>query len=251
MSLLLLDAGNTRLKWRQIHQGRTLAEGVAAYDALHTPPWPEPPSQALGCNVAGEARAATLAALLPECPLVWIRPDGMAAGVRNSYVDPGQLGPDRWAALIAVHAMMLGDCLVATAGTALTLDALVRVPDTDESCFLGGLIVPGYQLMRTALAHGTARLGLPDGESKLFPQQTGEAIVNGARIALAGAIQLQYARLAAYTGRRPHLVLSGGDAEVIRPLLPADLDGVCVAVDNLVLNGLAVLAEASANRTSS
>lgn len=235
---LLLDAGNTRLKWAVLRDGVRL-DGVADYAALATSPWPgQRFARVLGCNVAGPERAAALAALLADSPAIeWLRPGASAAGVQNGYREPGQLGADRWAALIGARSLGSEPVIVATAGTALTVDAL-----DGDGRFLGGVIVPGYRLMREALARGTADLGHPDGESVAFPQSTGEAIVNGAAAALAGAVTVMRGRLAARTGREPLLLLSGGDAPILWPLLSAALAGKVRQVDNLVLVGLARLA---------
>jgi type III pantothenate kinase len=104
------------------------------------------------------------------------------------------------------------------------------------------VIVPGFRLMRQALAQGTADLGLPDGEVVAFPASTGEAIVNGALAALAGAIEEMRLRLESAQGRPATVLISGGDAATIAPLLQARLAERLIPVDNLVLDGLYQLA---------
>src|SRR5262249_35259082 len=117
--------------------------------------------------------------------------------------------------------------------------------------FLGGLIVPGFTLMRQALSQGTADLGLPDGEASDFPRSTGEAIVNGALLALAGAIEQMRQRLAARSQGPVTVLLSGGDAPRLEPLLASGLVPAPLAVDNLVLRGLARLAFPEPDRNPS
>ncbi|MFC4160164.1 type III pantothenate kinase [Chitinimonas lacunae] len=235
--ILLLDAGNTRLKWAVLEQG-TRHDGIADYASLSVPPWPDLPfGRVLGCNVAGPERAAVLAALLPDLAIEWLRSSAKAAGVENGYREPERLGTDRWAALIGARAITHEPTLVAMAGTALTVDAL-----DGNGRFLGGVIVPGYRLMRESLARGTADLGHPDGERTAFPRSTGEAIVNGAEVALVGAVLVMHDRLTAVAGGTPGLLLSGGDAPRLLTLLSSVLAGKVRHVDNLVLAGLARLA---------
>ncbi|PHV11903.1 type III pantothenate kinase [Chitinimonas sp. BJB300] len=238
---LLLDAGNTRLKWALLSGNEWLAEGIADYTtlaALHAELAALPaPESILGSNVAGPNVAAGLEAQFPRFPIQWLRSKPTEAGLRNQYREPSQLGPDRWAAMIGARSLSSGDTLVVMAGTAMTVDAL-----SAEGDFLGGLIVPGFRLMREALARGTADLGLPDGTPVAFPRSTGEAIINGALAALTGAIAGQYAQLVQQTGRPVRIVLSGGDAALITSKLPPALAEQLMPVDNLVLRGLAYLA---------
>ncbi|MBV8656497.1 MAG: type III pantothenate kinase [Burkholderiales bacterium] len=237
---LLLDAGNSRLKWAcaAVGQPGTVATGVCGYDVLDSLPAALPTGvvKALGCNVAGEDVASRLVATLAPIAIDWLRPTAEMAGVRNGYRNPGQLGADRWAALIGARARSAEATIVVMAGTAMTVDAL-----TAQGDFLGGLIVPGYRLMRESLSRGTADLGLPEGDVNPFPQSTGEAIVNGALLALAGAIREMSDRLAALSGKLPTILLSGGDATRLTPLLASALAGKVIHVDNLVLEGLACI----------
>ncbi|MBV1774479.1 type III pantothenate kinase [Burkholderiaceae bacterium DAT-1] len=237
---LLLDAGNTRLKWRVVEQGILLAEGVTSYPVPQTTPWSAcEPDRAFVCNVAGKAVAMQLQQALQMGEIEWLQSSADRAGVRNLYRVPEQLGADRFAALIGARARV-GEraVIVVMAGTAMTVDAL-----TAGGEFLGGVIVPGLQLMRSALQQGTANLGMPAGEVVLFPVSTGEAIVTGAHIALAGAIQVMHQRLLQRDGLSPGILLSGGDAEALLTWVPQ-----AQHVQNLVLDGLARLA-ADANPT--
>jgi type III pantothenate kinase len=159
------------------------------------------------------------------------------AGVRNGYRQAEQLGADRWAALIAARGLVTTDAVVVMAGTALTVDAL-----TADGQFLGGVIAPGFRLMRQALARGTADLGLPGGEPVNFPQSTGEAIVNGALVAMTGAIETMRLRLEAASSKAAQVLLSGGDGPLLLPILRANLAERVIPVDNLVLGGLMRLA---------
>jgi type III pantothenate kinase len=242
MKVLAIDAGNSRIKWGVADGRRWLqvlslatAEASALREALAAIAKPD---CIVISNVAGTAVEARLeAALAPlQAPLQWVRGTAQQCGVRSSYAEPAQLGPDRWAALIAARNLFGGPCVVVNAGTAMTVDAL-----SGEGVFLGGFIVPGVRLMRTALASGTAHLKTRAGHFSYFPSNTADAIVSGGIHALAGAVE-RMARFMAQTGEGEALVvLSGGDAEVLAPQLNARVE----VVDNLVLDGLLCIARDS------
>lgn len=235
MRLLAIDAGNTRIKWG-VHDGAAwshrgvvaTADAHALRESLTTLTAAE---RVVIANVAGDAVRREIAESLagfaaqPE----WIEGRAEQCGVRSSYANPAQLGPDRWAALIAARHLHGGSCVVVNAGTTTTVDAL-----SAEGIFLGGFIVPGYNLMRQTLSRNTARLKLQDGHVSFFPDNTGDAIASGAANAIAGAVERMIAYMALTAAIEPGVVLSGGDAEIIMPLLNARVE----LVDNLVLEGL-------------
>jgi type III pantothenate kinase len=239
---LLLDAGNTRLKWGLRAGGDWLGQGVVDYAQLAalTGVLPEAPRElpAFGVNVAGPAVAAAIANALAGSSLapVWLQAQAEGGGVVSRYTDPGQLGADRWAALVGARTLHAGACLVVTAGTATTVDVLDA-----EGIFEGGLILPGFDLMRRALAGNTAGLGYAEGKVVEFPRNTADAIYAGCIHAQAGAVEHMFARLAERANAL--CLVSGGAAEV----LAANLALPCRVVPNLVLEGLSRLTEVPAD----
>jgi type III pantothenate kinase len=265
MKLLVIDAGNTRLKWAVTQVGE-VAEGgvwisrgvVATTDAVSTDAlriaWqPLEFSQAIVSNVAGQAiRDAIVAALLPRRIVpVFIQSVSRRCGVTNGYALPAQLGTDRFAALIAAHRLRQqspAHQLVVMAGTALTIDALTR-----DGEFLGGVIVPGPTLMRQSLNRGTAQLPGAEGRHDEFPQGTLDAIATGTIDAAAGAIMRMRTRLAERTGVRLEeiaMTLSGGAVAELAPHLQ-DFAISATINDNLVLDGLLALWHDEANMPAS
>lgn len=231
--ILLIDAGNTRCKWVLLENGVWLRQGAARHDEwnslLATLQSLPRPARMRVSNVAGETVAQRLRELGAAwaCPVEFVTAQASQCGVRNLYAQPAQLGVDRWLALLAAWRREQRACLVVGCGTATTVDAL-----SDEGEFLGGLILPGLELMKQSLAQGTAQLGLQAGELQDFPRNTADAIHSGAMRATIGAIQQQHARLRA---RGPvRCVLSGGAAGQIE----AHLGLPCERVDDLVLHGL-------------
>ncbi len=236
--ILCIDSGNSRIKW-DWHDGQSW-QGIVAVDHQNRAKMAEllagaaMPDRVMLANVAGaEAGAAIRAALGPwQARLVEVASTAAAGGVTNGYVQPERLGVDRWCALIGARALQAGPCVVVMAGTATTVDALDA-----EGHFLGGLILPGYELMRRALARDTAALPLAAGQHTPWPRATDDAIVTGCLEAQAGAIE----RFARRMGGGAICLLSGGAAVAIAP----HLDLPCRAVDNLVLEGLRCLALAN------
>jgi len=237
--ILALDAGNTRIKWG-IWAGGFLAQGsiltaqaAQLFDALHAH---ARPARAIGSNVAGAAVGEQLQqALQPwRLPVYWIESRAEQCGVRSAYREPAQLGTDRWAALIGAHARGIGDALVVNSGTAVTIDALDA-----SGAFLGGLILPGVELMGRALAQGTAGLPQRAGAFDLLPRDTADAIHSGAVQALCGAVD----RMRKVLGGESAVVqvlLSGGAAHLLAPMIePAP-----ILAPNLVLEGLVEIARA-------
>ncbi len=243
--LLLIDVGNTMIKWAlsdaaTATPGKWLESGAAAHkdtDHLRESLRDRPVSRALVSNVAGKAVRERLQALLQACqpnPVIpeWFASTAEHAGVRNSYRNPAQLGCDRFAALIGARALFPGQALiVATCGTATTVDAL-----TPDGLFIGGMILPGLGLMASSLARGTAHLPQVAQHSlsfNPFALNTNDAIMSGCIAAQTGAIE-HAANLHASKSGQVQCVLSGGSAASIAPHLSVSHQ----IVDNLVLTGL-------------
>lgn len=243
--ILAVDAGNSRVKWA-LHDGLDFAsEGACSHDKLNSldHDWAAlaQPDAVIIANVAGHAvgdqlrQSCTRWKLVPE----WVEGRAQQCGVTSRYREPDQLGPDRWAALIGAHNFSKANCIVVCAGTATTIDAL-----TDKGVFLGGMILPGYELMHSLLNRNTARLGPERGESVAFPRSTSDAITSGAIRATCGAIRCMFREMqhAGYTD--VSVIATGGAARYfldqhVLELHFSELDSAAIVVrDKLVLEGL-------------
>ena len=151
----------------------------------------------------------------------------------NCYDEPSQLGVDRWAALIGARALSSDPCVVVNAGTAMTVDALGA-----QGEFIGGIIVPGFNLMHESLAANTARLSAERGNFTPFPRATRDAITSGAIQALCGAIERMRDAMLAAGHREPVMIFSGGAGELVARHLGRPVR----IVDKLVLEGLVRIA---------
>lgn len=232
--ILCIDSGNSRIKWglhgKDAWHERGVLEHAAVAQLAALPQQLPLPACVMIANVAGAAALASIRkALAPWISVLHeVKSTVAAGGVVNLYENPAALGVDRWCALIGARSLTQGPCVAVMAGTATTIDSL----DGDGN-FLGGLILPGLDLMRRALARDTAALPLAAGKYAAWPRTTDDAITSGCLEAQLGAIERAVARLA-----EADCLLSGGAAATIGEHLavPHRL------VDNLVLEGLLRLA---------
>lgn len=270
MSALLIDIGNTRLKWAWCDD----SPAPAATGTLPTP-WqhagaaahaaPAERAALVGAwqrlasgvtpsvwiaNVAGPTIAAEVDAMLTEAfgtavPLQWVRTAAAYGDLANGYREPTQLGVDRWVGSIGAHRWLPGETLlVVTAGTATTLDIVTAT--ADGARFEGGLILPGLQLMLGTLARNTAQLpelnvvdtgaGAARAVRALGADNTHDAIAAGCLAAQAGAIERSWRAL----GERGPVrcLLSGGARHAVAGALAMPFE----MHDNLVLLGLHAMA---------
>ena len=243
---LLIDAGNTQIKWavaqdgQHGHWGQWQHVGAFSHAELRQQqlPWHALPlRRVLISNVAGAVLREQLQAALTGLEVSWFASLPSLAGIRNGYRDPAQLGCDRFATAIAAHTLFpQRDLIVATCGTATTIDAI-----TAQGDFVGGMIVPGLKLMAQSLQQNTAQLpGVAERgfEGSALADHTQAGIISGCLAAQAGAIERalrEFEKLPQVAGK-PFCVLSGGAAKYIAPGLALP----CQVVDNLVLIGLQV-----------
>ncbi|MBC7405794.1 MAG: type III pantothenate kinase [Cytophaga sp.] len=259
--ILLIDAGNTRIKWATVGKAHAptggpvwLHQGAVSHAEMPTlkPAWAVLPiSRIVMSNVAGEHIGHALELLLASCV------DGVkaelfsatanCAGVKNAYAQATQLGSDRFASAIGAHALFpFRSLLVVTCGTATTIDA-VTVEGTSEATFIGGMILPGLQLMAQSLAKNTAQLPQVAESlsvTRLFADNTELAIVSGCINAQVGAILRAYETQLKMQHYPVSCIISGGAA----PYLIAHLGIACEHVDNLVLTGLFIVAKSIATQ---
>lgn len=250
--ILELDAGNTRIKWRLLEEGKKAPRAVAqgSVDAQEKEPhvfidlglqFDGLPFDRIRrmkvANVRGAKFRDALSALMTER---WrLRPEYAVserecAGVRNSYEDPAALGVDRWLAMLAAWRRASGPCCIVDAGTAIKVDLL-----DGDGRHLGGYIVPGLGAMREALAQRAPRLrleGEPPWRLCAPGRSTRQAIEHGILSTAVGLLE-RVAR--EYASAGVQWFLCGGDADV----LARQLSWGHELSPDLVLEGLALALE--------
>lgn len=191
---LVMDIGNSRIKWARVRPdglGRPAAANrdeplEAALDAAFADAGA--PAVVLVASVAGEDFNTRLEQWMVGRwgrPPDWFRSTPEALGVVNGYQDFAQLGADRWAAVLGARGLHAPPIGVIDCGTAVTLDVI----DADDR-HLGGLIAPGLALAQRSLLTSTANVRAAARRATgLLGRSTAECVANGTSLGLAGVIE--------------------------------------------------------------
>jgi type III pantothenate kinase len=249
---VLVDIGNTRIKWAMLEHGRLVNRGSAVHrdsldEALAEFAAALPAkARIIASNVAGESLAKQLNALVAArsgASLELVATSAERFGVRCAYADPSRLGVDRWVAVLAAHNAARGVACVLNAGTAVTFDAVDA-----GGVHLGGLILPSAGLLAAALDRNTSNIGRTAPATavarglELLGRTTDAAVGHGAWLALAAALDRAVLTVARALGTTPVVYLTGGDAEALNGWLETRV----VLRADLVLEGLALFAASNA-----
>ncbi|MBA2491414.1 MAG: type III pantothenate kinase [Gammaproteobacteria bacterium] len=258
---VLVDAGNSRFKWCELcggELGEVYASAYASPDraqavqtALNTA---HAPRRTVIASVLGDSFRYEFTRLVaaryrhqPE----FVISERSSYGIRLAYDNPKTFGADRFCALVAVRRRYHEPCIVVDCGTAVTIDALDA-----QGQHLGGLILPGVELMRRSLIEHTARISFDsNGDSDdqaLFGRSTAQGVKAGARLALTASIDRIVADMGAHIirlhGNVPvHTIMTGGAGMHMLGYLAARYE----FEPKLVLQGLAIIADDSAMQASS
>jgi type III pantothenate kinase len=240
MSVLLLDVGNTRLKWLRLGEHGSRRGAILHRDR----PWEavldelleehEAPAAVALANVAGQTVEQTLAQWVgshwPDALWYVARVQAQACGIVNAYREPAGLGIDRWLAMIGARAVVGLPACVIDCGSAVTIDAV-----DGAGRHRGGVIFPGLRLLNESLREGTGLRPQRDSDSEEFPpRDTVAAIDQGCLRGLAGAIEHLVVELSGELGDETRRVVTGGDAARLLPLLGSRF----TLQEDLVLEGL-------------
>ena len=251
--ILLVDIGNSRIKWATWHKDKLDHRGDAwrgkdkestAADLEQHWRKLKKPGAVLASNVAGPEYAEALSAWTLEHWQIqprFVVAQRHACAVTNAYTTPERLGADRWAALIAARHYADGAACIVDAGTAVTIDVLAS-----RGIHQGGLIIPGLSMMRRALLEQTQGI-LPagatpaTGDISLLARDTQNGVNGGTLYTLVAVIDRVVADIGTELGVPLTRIITGGDAAALLPLLA----GHYHHYPDLVLQGLAIIAEES------
>jgi type III pantothenate kinase len=234
---LLIDAGNTRVKWAlagsqmDTRVESSLTESSIVTSGVVEGNWSaladyvgKVDSVWLSCVASQQIRdsissqVVDLFGLQPHIAVV----SAGAAGMVNNYQDLGRLGVDRWLAALGARALVnQGDLIVIDAGTAVTIDLV-----SAEHRFEGGVILPGFATMHDALLGRTAGIqSQPSAVESVIGKNTRDCVNSGAQFGLLGAVERVVAEIvnliqarqsqSGLASKRPRLLIMGGDADRI------------------------------------
>ena len=247
-SILVVHVGTSRMTWALVGNRGFRAQGIASTAEIGTlalRDWQNlpRPGRAVGVNAAGEAARVRVEGQIARWRLhmQWLVPGKTGGGIINLHRPPSQLGPHRWASLVAARRRSIASapiappCVVVNAGTLVTVDAL-----DEGGIFRGGLILPGPRLMLQAVAETSGMYKVAPGYFDDYPTTTPDSLASGAMQAVCGAIE-QMRTQRRVTGSDVMCYLTGAVAPDIAPYLSGPLE----VVDNLVLEGVLALAAES------
>ena len=236
MTDLLVDIGNTRLKWRLQESGAVQCSGAMLVGDLSLAQLqaslPESASGVYWASVAGDEKGVCIEAWARESviPCQQITTLECWQGLTNGYQQPQQLGVDRWLAMVAARQYTQSAVCVVDCGSAITFD-YVNAQGRHE----GSYITPGARLMSQALVRNMPQIN--------FTQQVVEDALPGtntAQAVLAGCYQMAHHGVCGLVrnaqGRGYEILLCGGDGLAIANELGLTY------VEELVLDGLAKMA---------
>lgn len=236
---LLIDVGNTRLKWA-LGQGATVSEpGVRSHGGEPAGCISALPVTAVDevwiAQVAGAQHAQALTDAVRSrfgVPARFAHSASTWRGLHSAYREPERLGVDRWLALMAAWSQDPTACCVIDAGTALTADCVDA-----GGRHLGGYIAAGLETQQRAVL-GATRFATRDAAAEYsagLGRDTEACVRQGAMLACLGAID----RAAALAGTGARCLITGGDAVHLHPHLGRHW----IWRPQLVLEGLLAFAE--------
>lgn len=239
---LLVDIGNTRIKWATETSGVISASQAITYRqhdflAMLQAAF-EPLNKVDVLAVSSVGKQKIVEQILTLVKTIWPSIETVAAkataqgfSITNAYKDASKLGVDRWLGLIALQYYYGENSCVIDCGTAITIDVLA-----EKGQHLGGLISPGLGLMKQALFQGTENLSnsLQEGVIGLSCT-THTAIFSGTVLAAAGLIDKVVDEFS--VGKI--VILTGGDAELLSKQLKCQV----VLEPDFILKGLALYAK--------
>lgn len=271
--VLLLDAGNSRLKiclydtvqkvkplpellqmpcepslfvqhvvaidLKEVETGRRLTQAVSELTEKN----PQMITNVWAVSVSGAHINQRIADQLKSMGLLvqWLKPLRSQLGLYNRYSNPDQLGADRWSAALGLHARFKrprAPLILANFGTATTIDTL-----SNEPSFMGGLILPGVDMMFDSLAKRTAQLPLAQGAAIDHPTDTDSAIVSGVLAAQIGALKHQCDVAFKIFGMAPIVCVSGGAWPKVQTAWSLHVKDITfLHFPHIVLEGLAAVA---------
>jgi len=243
---LLIDIGNSRIKWACLCEGNLENPQVLAYEDLDRDELfgqiiqiKDKPDQVWIANVAGKDFGDGITSVIRNkwnLTPIFARVEPECSGVTNAYRDISQLGIDRWLSVVAAWTRYKAPACVVSCGTAVTIDGV-----SGSGRHLGGLIVPGQRMMQDALIRETSGIKAEPGIDFTikFGASTAECINYGSVRALVSLVDNVAVEMIQTFGQSLCRIITGGYAGQVNALLTNKFEHD----PHLVLHGLAIVAE--------
>jgi len=240
---LLIDSGNTALKWAFVQDAQLLPMSKLIVSPEDLPEQLQTIANSQENNNVRTVYISNVAGIKRQKQLTdWCKDayqiDPIYAfagnefnGLVNAYNPFEKLGVDRWLALIAATHCFKKPLCVVDIGTAVTIDAI-----DDKNHYIGGVILPGLALMRQSLQQNTDAIGLMQDQNieNIFATNTEQGVISGTNLAIAAAVENMTEKLGCKTNQPVTCVLTGGDALHVKPYISQSVE----YMPDLVLKGL-------------
>ncbi len=241
--MLVIDVGNTRIKWGLWQSNELHSKGAFVYQENQLGQELNENFASLQqqenvyiCCVAGDQVMRAIQGWFKQqwgVDVCIIRSQLQFEDVRNGYEDPRQLGADRWVAMVAAYKKYRKAVCVIDCGSAITMDVV-----NAQGQHLGGLIMPGLEMMRSTLYRGTHGISQSDGRLCVLGLNTADAVHSGCFQLITHGLQGLIAKTSATRGDLV-CVITGGDGEE----LARHMDFSCCHDNDLILYGLNLIAK--------
>ena len=233
---LLIDIGNTRIKWQQRDDkdikltGSILVEEFMDIDFSTI----KTVEKIIISNVNHSIVMDKLKEILSKfkCPVIEASSDSNKYLI-NDYEDIKSLGIDRWVAALGAWKLYQRPLLIINAGTAITID-LIDLDKKDKAHFRGGMILPGIAISLAVLNNSTNLINTEIGKSQYPSLNTKDAVTTGIMTSIQGAVNLICRKLPSSLP----ILLTGGDANLIYEQSEEDWKSRIKLEDGLIFEGL-------------
>jgi len=246
---LLIDAGNSRIKWAKYVETQVIEQGAITYQEnallrLQVFLRQQTLQRIIIVHVLGKKfeQGVKQYTKVHSIPLLMVHSHSYAYGIYTHYLQPHRLGADRFVAMAAAYQLTQQQaCIVIDCGTAVTIDAINAVGE-----HIGGMIYPGLHLCGESLTQKAKNLKSLQYTDKNtitpYSKETIQAIHSGCYYGLAAAIDGMCQKMEQNLSYNMKKILCGGDSPVIYDLLPQRNYKL---IPDLVIQGLTLIANRS------
>ena len=233
---LLIDIGNTRIKWQQRDDKDILLTDSILVEEFMDIDFSSIKSidKIIVSNVNHSVVLDKLKEILLKfkCPIIETKPISNEYLI-NDYEDHKTLGIDRWLTALGAWKLYQRPLLVINAGTAITID-LVELDKESKAHFKGGMILPGVAISLAVLNNSTNLIDTEIGKSQYPSLNTKDAVTTGIMTSIQGAVNLVCRKLPSSLP----ILLTGGDANLIYEQAEDDWKSRIKLEGDLIFEGL-------------
>ena len=233
---LLIDIGNTRIKWQHRDEKNIILSGSIFVENFMDIDFSTIKSidKIIIANVNRSIVLDKMREILNvfKCPIIEASTDSNEYLI-NDYEDIKMLGVDRWMAALGAWKLYQRSLLIINAGTAITID-LIDLDQKDKAHFKGGMILPGIAISLGVLNNSTNLIDTEIGKNQYPSLNTKDAVTTGIMTSIQGAVNLVCRKLPSSLP----ILLTGGDANLIYEQSEDDWKSRIKLEDDLIFEGL-------------